>query len=788
MLGHEEAVDTLAQIIVAPVDTVQVHRHGPPGLVNHLGAVQIHQPGLHAVHHAGPYTVVAAVAQHEGLVLRVGPVLKQLGLEGFRPVEGLGPELHGLLRQVKAEVARQLKLGALAEQLRAVLQVHFHIALAPDLAVFAVDRILEGQHTGLLHHVVAGDQQAGFLVPQHVRVAAHRHDGHAVVGVDEIAAGDDFAGLQAAVVGIGPGPQHHGGAVQLQGFAMVGRGGLGGNGAVGGVVHRGTLGHKEAGAHRGVIQPRRGDEGGRLGVAPEARAVGRHGRGRVIIKKARQPDGAAIGHVGTHFRQVHFVNHPALGRGKADGFALGTVKPEAGVQLGRGGQISPAVAEDDLVFPGGNIAALGELPLPAAAQVVRKAVAGQIHRGLGGIVDFNPVREAVVLIHQGGLVGGHHLGDVHAGLVQGAEVVVHLRLAALVVGQAGGRHLAHGEGAVPAPGIGAVLGQVVHNHAIHQAAVVVRQYDGIVLGADFEIGMGHAGGAVRPILAGAEHHIVPVGRHHRALGEAPLEGLVFLVAQGVVVQADGAVGGVVQFNPVAQLAILVGQAGDGVGHDFVDDQRAVGHHAFRDVGLVPRLGVFIPGAVQGGGGEAAVHQGPAFIPAHDGAGGLVDQVGVGVEQVHRLSHGGQLEFGMIGPAGLGGVGVRAEHHHPLVRLQRHVGEQEADGIVPVAQAHVFQADGRVRAVPHLHPVAVIAVLVGHGGLVGGHHFADDQALIGGADAGSRALHMAVRGAGGVGCPGNGILRAHQHNQRHQRDKDNQRHHHADAALFSLPAL
>ena len=569
---------------------------------------------------------------------------------------------------------------------------------------------------------------------------------------------------------------------------MVGRGRLGGDGAIGGVVHRGAFRHMEAGAHRGVIQPRRGDEGGRLGVAPEARAVGCHGRGRVIIKKARQPDGAAIGHIGTHFRQIHFVNHPALGRGKADGFALGAGELETGVQLGRGGQFGLSITEDDLIFPGGNIGALGELPLPAAAQVVREAVAAQIHCNLGGIVDFNPVREAVILIHQGGVIGGHHLGDVHAGFVQSAKVVVHLRLAALVVGQAGGRHIPHGEGAVPAPGVGAVLGQVVHNHAIYQTAVVVRQHDGVMLGADFEIGMGHTGGAVRPILAGAEHHIVPVGRHHRALGEAPLEGLVFLVAQGVVVQADGAVGGVVQFNPVAQFAFLVGQAGDGVSHDLVDNQRAVRHHALRDVGLVSCLSVFIPGAVQGGGGEGTVHQGPAFVPAHDGAGGLVDQVSVRVEQVHRLSHGGQLEFGMIGLAGLSGVGIRAEHHHPLVRLQRHVGKQEADGIVPVAQAHVLQADGHVRAVPYLHPVAIIAVLVGYGGLVGGHHFADDQALIGGAHTGSSAPHMAVRGAGSVGRPGNGVFGAHQHNQRHQRDKDNQRHNHADAALSSLPAI
>ena len=73
------------------------------------------------------------------------------------------------------------------------------------------------------------------------------------------------------------------------------------------------------------------------------------------------------------------------------------------------------------------------------------------------------------------------------------------------------------------------------------------------------------------------------------------------------------------------------------------------------VGLMAFRGIFVPGAVFLGGGKAAVRQGPAFIAGHDGIFHRVDQVGVGIVEIHRFAHGGQLELRVEGFAHLGSV-------------------------------------------------------------------------------------------------------------------------------------
>ena len=343
------------------------------------------------------------------------------------------------------------------------------------------------------------------------------------------------------------------------------------------------------------------------------------------------------------------------------------------------------------------------------------------------------------------------------------------------------------EVAVIPPGVAAVLGDVVNQHAIHQAAPAVGQDDGVLLRADAEVRVGHGGSVGVAILAGAEDHIVSMGGHHRPGGEAPAQGLVLLVGQGVVVQADGLVSGVVQLHPVHQLAVLVSQAGKGIWHDFADDQRAVGDHGSGAVLLMALRRIGVARAEQGGGGKGAVLlQGVAFVPAHDGQGQGVNLIGVGVEQVQRLPHRGQLELGMEGLARLSSVGVRAEHHHPLVRLEGHIGEQEADGVVAVAQADVLQADLMIAAVPDLHPVGEVAVFIGDGGAVGGHDLAEHQPLIGADQHVLPLLHQAAVGAGGVGGPADGLLGRHDHNQRHRRNKNNQPGNNALAGFFLLP--
>ena len=87
-----------------------------------------------------------------------------------------------------------------------------------------------------------------------------------------------------------------------------------------------------------------------------------------------------------------------------------------------------------------------------------------------------------------------------------------------------------------------------------------------------------------------------MGGNDRVLGEAPLQRLIFLIAQGVVFQADGLVGRIIQLDPVAQLAVLVGQSGEGGGHNLVDNHRSVADAAVHAVLLCARLGVFVAGA------------------------------------------------------------------------------------------------------------------------------------------------------------------------------------------------
>ena len=306
-----------------------------------------------------------------------------------------------------------------------------------------------------------------------------------------------------------------------------------------------------------------------------------------------------------------------------------------------------------------------------------------------------------------------------------------------------------------------------------------------MLGADGKVGVADAGSAVVAILAGAEHDVVPVGSDHRVLGETPLEGPVFLVAEGVVFQADHLVGGVVQLNPVAELPVLVGEPREGVRHHFVDDNGAVGDGGGHPVAFGPRLGVFIPGADVGDLGPGAVgQQRPGGIAGHDGGGHLVDGVGAGVEQIHRLSHGGQLELGVEGLARLRLVGVVTVDHRALPGLQGYVGEQEANGVAPVGQAHTGQADVPVGAVPHFHPVGVFALVVGDAALVGGHQLADAQAVIG---VGERAhLGGAILGAHGVHSVGNRFPGADQYQQHQGRRAGGQCHNGPGPGLFLFP--
>ena len=341
----------------------------------------------------------------------------------------------------------------------------------------------------------------------------------------------------------------------------------------------------------------------------------------------------------------------------------------------------------------------------------------------------------------------------------------------------------HGEGAVLIAGIGGVLGDIIQGDAIHQAAAAVGKHDGGMLSIDAEVGMGHAGRAVVDVLAGAIHDIVAVGGHHRALGESPLQRLVLIVGQGIIRQGDGLAGGVVQLNPVRQLAVFIPVTAQRVGADFGDDQRTVGDH--RGIAETQEaLGVvFIAGAELLRQSPGAVRPaGVALVGGHDGRLHRVDHISVGIIEGNGFAIGGQAELGMQSLACSGLVLLVTVDDQALACIQGHLGEEEADGELVVRQADAFQVDVIGAAVPDFDPVGILAVLIRQGGAVGGHDLADHQTVI---DAAGHTLHVhliVIRADGIVGMAHRG-LGADEDQQHDQGSKDRHGHGIANHADF-----
>ena len=355
------------------------------------------------------------------------------------------------------------------------------------------------------------------------------------------------------------------------------------------------------------------------------------------------------------------------------------------MQPSGGCQLTLTITQHHQIFPRSNGGAFGKLPFPCSTHIVRQTVIAQVNGYVGAVVKLHPVAGGNIVIHLHGIVGGHDLTDVYAGFIHLAHVVVHLGSAGLRVGETGRCQLINLEITVTVPTVAAILGQVINGDPIHQATTAVGQYHRVVFGTDAEVGVGHAGAFLHLILAGAEHHVVTAGSDGRPFGEAPLQGLVFLVAQGVVFQADGLIGGVVQLNPVAELAVFIRQPAFGIRHDFIDNDRTVRDRGGGQVSLIASLGVGVSGAVQQGGSPGAVLlQCPAFVTAHNGEGNGVNLISTGVEKVHGFAHAGKLKLGVEGLACFADVGIGAEHHHTAVCRQGNIREQETNGVSPVA--------------------------------------------------------------------------------------------------------
>ena len=236
------------------------------------------------------------------------------------------------------------------------------------------------------------------------------------------------------------------------------------------------------------------------------------------------------------------------------------------------------------------------------------------------------------------------------------------------------------------------------------------------------------------VLAGAVHQVVAVRRNGRAVREAPLGGLVLLVAQIVAGQGDGAVGIVLKLHPVHNLAVLVGDAHLGVGTYLVDDQRAAFHRVGRAVLDKAFFGIFITGAVVGGGFVMAhavlidARERIAGIRRQGRRGQLVNEVHVRVIEIEVVSCGRDLELAMERLGWIELIAVTGKHDHPLPRLERIAGEREGNAVGAIGDHHAFHVQIRAGTVVQFQPVVELTVFIRYGAVVGSHHLADDQAV------------------------------------------------------------
>ena len=420
---------------------------------------------------------------------------------------------------------------------------------------------------------------------------------------------------------------------------------------------------------------------------------------------------------------------------------------------------------------------------------VAQAPVGKVHRLAAGIVDLNPVRESRLGIGGNRVVARHDLADKHPGLVHRPQVDVHLVESGLVVRQRRRGDLKHLELSLVVPAPAAVHRQVVDHHAVQDMALAVRQDDRLVFRADPEVGVRRVLDPVHPVLAGAQHQVVTAGGNLRAVREAPLERFPLVVAQPQALQGKIPVGRVVQLDPVAQLVLVVPQAGHGIRHDLVDHDAPVFHRDALAVLPVPFLGVFEPGTEPGHIFESAVRQGPAFVAGHDRVFAAVDQISVRIIKVYRLSDTAQLELRVESPVRIALVGVVAEHDHPSVCLQADIREQETDPVSLVAQAQTLEIDRMIGAVPDLDPVGIVAVLIRHCGGVGGHDLADYKSGIGAQVFMPAAFHHAGLCSGGIGCPADRFLRRDNdqyHDHGGNAEQQEEVHSGFPAAQFGCP--
>ena len=240
-----------------------------------------------------------------------------------------------------------------------------------------------------------------------------------------------------------------------------------------------------------------------------------------------------------HLGHISLADGVAHGAGEHNG-AAGAGQGKGGFAFG--GTVTGAADHGPLT---GLQHQLGDLPLEGIGRVIAEIAAGQIHVGLSGIVQLDPVAEGALRIQGGTGVGGHDLADNNLNAVQRAHGLQPFLIALGGVFKAGCGLGAGGPETCVIPHQGHILIQPGHIHTVHHHIGAVVQEDGV----------GTLGGNTEGcILAGITGLVAPdgnvaIGGQDGALGEDVADG-VQRVGEHIAGDIGGSCGEVAQLNVV----------------------------------------------------------------------------------------------------------------------------------------------------------------------------------------------------------------------------------------------
>ena len=222
----------------------------------------------------------------------------------------------------------------------------------------------------------------------------------------------------------------------------------------------------------------------------------------------------------------------------------------------------------------------GEHPFIGFRRVVRQGEGGQGQLLVPVVMQLHPGGELPVLVGEGDAALGGVLVQAHLRVGGGHPVAAH-------GGGVGFRIRGAGCGLLEIDGFpfrvgaaGGIIRQIPHLHAADLPAMGIVENNIFFLGIDAEGHMNDPVLRVHPLRAGSENHqIVPGPYLH--LGEDKFALFPHVVGQGIALQVNGFIRGVVQLDPIGVISLVVRERAVILGHDLGEDQAACGSAARR---------------------------------------------------------------------------------------------------------------------------------------------------------------------------------------------------------------